>query len=48
MANDNKCAHEICDCAVPEGEKYCSDHCKEAEDQGIIEISCDCGHPACE
>jgi hypothetical protein len=26
---------------------YCSDHCKEADDQGIVEIACDCGHAGC-
>ncbi|MBV9217622.1 MAG: hypothetical protein JO053_15750 [Acidobacteria bacterium] len=46
MADDNKCAHAACSCPAGEG-KYCSDHCKEAADQDIVEIKCDCGHPGC-
>lgn len=48
MANDNKCAHPACNCAVGDDMEYCSDHCKNAEDQDIVEINCDCGHDACE
>jgi len=29
-------------------EKYCSDHCREATEQEIAEIACDCGDPGCE
>jgi len=47
MADDNKCAHEICDCAAKADSKYCSDHCRDADDQDIVEIKCDCGHPGC-
>ena len=47
MENENKCAHQLCGCGVRDGEKYCSDHCKDAVDQDIIEITCDCGHPGC-
>ncbi len=48
MENENKCAHQLCSCGVGNGENYCSDHCKDAVDQDIIEISCDCGHSGCQ
>jgi predicted nucleic acid-binding Zn ribbon protein len=48
MENTNKCAHPICTCSVGGNEKYCSDHCRDAVDQDIVEISCDCGHTGCE
>jgi len=41
-----KCAHVSCNCQVTE-EKYCSQLCKDAGAEET-EISCDCGHPACE
>lgn len=48
MADENNvCGHEICDCAVGDGQQYCSDHCKEAERQDMTEIACDCGHSGC-
>jgi len=47
MANDGKCAHEMCDCAATGDSKYCSDHCKDASDRDMVEIRCDCGHPGC-
>ena len=47
MADDNKCAHPVCNCAVGDDAEYCSDHCKDAADQDIVEINCDCGHDAC-
>ncbi len=43
----NKCAHLSCVCIAPEGEKYCSQFCKDAGSDEV-EIACDCGHPACE
>lgn len=45
---DNKCGHKMCSCPVTGEEKYCSDHCREATEQGIAEIACDCGCPGCE
>ena len=45
MADENKCGHSMCDCPVSGDAKYCSDHCKDAADQDIVEIACDCGHP---
>jgi hypothetical protein len=48
MADDNKCKHEACACmAINEDSGYCSDHCKDAADQDLVEIACDCGHPGC-
>lgn len=47
MADDNKCQHPACACAVGDDEDYCSDQCSTAGDADIIEISCDCGHPGC-
>jgi hypothetical protein len=44
MANE-KCAHALCVCVPPAGEKYCSVYCEEAKDLTLLE--CECGHPAC-
>lgn len=41
------CEHDICNCSVTNGEKFCSDHCNEAVKMEIAEIKCDCGCPAC-
>lgn len=46
--DDNKCGHDACVCRVADDEDYCSEHCEDAVDQDIVEIRCDCGHPACE
>ncbi len=48
MAKDEqkKCAHLSCKCVVTSDEKYCSQLCKEAG-ADEVEITCDCGHPAC-
>jgi hypothetical protein len=43
---EHKCAHEPCECTVAEGEKYCSDWCKDAGSEEV-EIACECGHPPC-
>ncbi len=45
---DNKCAHDMCSCMVSGDDDYCSEHCEDAEDQDMDEISCDCGHPGCQ
>jgi len=47
MADQGKCAHEMCNCAAAGDSKYCSDHCEEAADQDLVEIRCDCGHDGC-
>ncbi len=41
-----KCAHELCSCMAPEGQKYCSTLC--ADSVGTTTLQCDCGHPGCE
>jgi len=46
MADEGKCSHEMCSCTAGES-GYCSDHCKDAVDQDIVEIRCDCGHDGC-
>lgn len=48
MADENKCAHNICSCAKAADSDYCSEHCEDAVDQDIIELRCDCGHSGCE
>ena len=40
------CAHIACFCAVPIGEEFCSDSCREAGSDGV-EVACECDHPAC-
>ena len=48
MAEEQKqCAHEPCNCTAPQGEKYCSEFCRDAGSREV-EIACDCGHPACQ
>lgn len=47
MSDNGKCEHDGCNCAVTDDESFCSDHCKEAVDQDILEIKCDCGHTSC-
>ncbi len=44
---NNKCGHELCVCTVGGDQEYCSDHCKDATDQDLVEIRCDCGHSGC-
>jgi hypothetical protein len=43
MADDHKCGHDICTCTVAGSDQFCSDHCREAKEQDIVEIKCDCG-----
>jgi hypothetical protein len=47
MAIENKCKHEACSCQAVNGSEFCSDHCRDAVEQDIIEIACDCGHGGC-
>jgi len=42
-----KCAYERCECAVNDGERYCSDYCADASAEREIEIQCDCKHAPC-
>ncbi|MBA2339680.1 MAG: hypothetical protein H0V88_04750 [Pyrinomonadaceae bacterium] len=43
--NEKKCAHPSCSCTVAQNEKYCSEYCANA--RNVMEISCNCRHPAC-
>jgi hypothetical protein len=45
-----RCGHAMCKCTVPQGERFCSDHCrKEAERPSSTEGSkCGCAHAACD
>jgi hypothetical protein len=45
--NEGRCGHDGCLCRAAADSEYCSDHCRDAADQDMIEISCDCGHPGC-
>lgn len=47
MLDGVNCKHEACSCPVTEEGAFCSDHCREAVEQDITEISCDCGHASC-
>ncbi len=47
MAEETKCSHYPCKCMAVADSDYCSDHCKDAAEQDIIEIACDCGHGGC-
>jgi len=47
LSMDKKCGHEMCRCAVPEHQRYCSDYCKDAAEEKEIEIQCDCKHEPC-
>lgn len=43
---ERKCAHEPCNCDVAQGQKFCSDWCKDAGAEEV-EIACECGHAPC-
>jgi hypothetical protein len=45
---EETCAHELCDCPVQPGKKYCSQLCEQQEkaEPGNA-ASCPCGHLAC-
>ena len=43
-----KCAHPACDCAPEADSKYCSEYCEDAEQSGVVEIGCGCGHQPCQ
>lgn len=47
MADENKCAHEACRCAVGEDEEYCSPQCEAADEGEVTGIACECGHSGC-
>jgi hypothetical protein len=45
-----RCAHGLCKCTVPSGERYCSEHCeREAARPSHAEGSrCGCAHAPCD
>lgn len=45
----SQCAHDGCECAVQEGQSYCSAYCEraEAERKETGEADCGCGHADC-
>ena len=47
MSDNGVCKHELCNCAAQGEADYCSDRCKEAAAQDLVEIKCDCGHDGC-
>lgn len=46
-----KCQHEGCRCSVPQGQAYCSEHCRKAAQGALMgrarDTECDCGHDEC-
>ena len=49
---DETCAHHDCACAVPEGDRYCGDYCREsAQNSDVAEAFsmsvCRCNHLEC-
>lgn len=45
--NGYRCGHAACQCTVPGGGQYCSDHCREAAASGQSTGACGCGHEVC-
>lgn len=44
-----QCEHEACGCEAPEGERWCSERCREAGKSGSPDDDlCRCAHPECE
>ena len=41
-----QCEHANCSCEAPEGERWCSDPCRNAAQSGAD--TCPCGHAECE
>ena len=46
MNQTSKCKHPACNCLSLDGKKYCSETCADA--RGMLELSCQCQHPACQ
>lgn len=47
MAENERCAHGVCECMAMRDSKYCSEYCKNAEESGVMEIGCGCEHAPC-
>lgn len=39
MSDQGKCKHELCRCTAEGESGYCSDHCRDAVDQDLVEIN---------
>jgi hypothetical protein len=51
MQETIECAHDLCNCMVTaeiQTEEYCSQACKDADENGIEAETCPCGHPQCD
>ncbi len=51
MQQSMECAHDQCNCTITaemQTEEYCSDSCKNAQENGIESETCACGHPPCD
>lgn len=45
-----ECKRQGCNCSVPAGDEFCSEHCRNAEAKGAADQArgpCGCGHPEC-
>lgn len=47
MADNEKCAHNVCKCTSDKESDYCSVYCENAEDSDVVEIACGCEHAPC-
>ena len=47
MADDVKCGHDGCGCAVVGEEPYCSLYCQEANSNDATDEPCACGCDGC-
>lgn len=51
MHESIECAHDLCNCMLTaeiQVEEYCSQACKDADENGIEMEACNCGHPQCD
>jgi hypothetical protein len=46
--NGYRCGHAPCQCTVPGGGQYCSDHRRQAASGGSEGGPCGCGHAVCQ
>ncbi len=47
MHQKHKCALAVCSCKTEAADKYCSDDCRQAAEQGTEREFCQCGHATC-
>jgi predicted nucleic acid-binding Zn ribbon protein len=43
-----ECQHETCACEAPQGERWCSEACREAASRARRDEACECGHADCD